>query len=340
MSAENTNTDLSTGQAVPSLDKRGNDEFASLLGGDGAGSGNESNRGTTQTTETKVAGTNDKPALEQTTLSKPVDTQTQQTDVGQQSQQSQQTQQTQQSQTTGIDPAIINQIVDASVRSAVGAQRSQTAAEAQVAHDKRELTAEEFNAKYQIQNVDESVIQGIFDADPKKGAAMLRQLLVGNMRSAVLMAKDIVESRLDAVRSEYAPHVQSWQTFQQEQFRAKLETDFYTEYPALVNEKPLVDEMRNAVLGRIAVGQMQKFNTPKEAFKVTADLVNATLARMGRQTTNGAGTTQLQSNSQQQGQGQATHTRQMAAASTAGQSGAGRSAGKSDEEKVFGNDWV
>lgn len=343
MSNEASGTDLSAGQAVPSLNSRGNDEFSALLAGDGAGSGQQ---GTKVVETTKVAGGQEKPDLTQTTLQKPAGTgegnQTQ--SQGQQTQsQGQQTQsqgQQNSAQPGAIDKSVLDQIVETATRTASSVRDQQTtaAAGAQVKQDQKELTAEEFNAKYNIQPITEAHIQAILDADPKKGAAMLNSILVRNMGSAVLMAKDIVERQLATVRDEMSPHVSSWQTFQKEQREAKLEADFYSANKDLVNEKPLVKEMQDAIFGRIASGQLKPFARPEDALKAVADSARAVLARMNKQAATTGGTAQQQS--QQQSQGQGSSSRQMTAASTAGQSGAGSAAKQSDEEAIFGKDYV
>lgn len=334
MSAE-AGTDLSTGQAVPSLNTRGNDEFASLIGEAGGG-GQQQQR--TETTETKVAGTQERPPLETVTPKKAVGAEGQSQQGGDTTGQG--TQQQQPAQSPGIDKAVLDQIVETATRAAAGASAAgQSKTDAQIKRDQDVLTPEQFNAKYQIEPVTEAHIQAILDSDPKKGAAMLNRLFMRNMGSAVLMARDIVDSQLKTVRAEMEPHVASWTQHQKEQREAKLETTFYTSNADLVNEKPLVKEMQDAIFGRIASGQLKPFNRPEDALKAVADATRAVLARMGRQTGAGGGGT-VQQQSQSQGQGQKSPTRQMTAASTAGQSGSGQAAGQSDEEKIFGKDYV
>jgi hypothetical protein len=330
MSAEQ-GTDLGVGQAVPSLNNRGNDEFASLIG-DTSGGQQSQQQQQTESTVTKHEGTAEKPVLEQTTPKKAAtDTTTgaaQQATTGAAAQPS-----------PGLDKAVLDQIVETATRAATSAADASATkqAAAQVKQDKKDLTPAEFNAKYHIEPITEAHMQAILDADPKKGAQMLNQLLIKNMSSAVLMAKDVIEHRLGAMREEMNPHVTSWQTFQREQREAKLESDFYTSNKDLVNEKPLVKEMQDAIFGRIASGQLKPFATPQDALKAVADATRAVLTRMGK-TPGAVGTTQQSQQSSQSSQ--QTHTRQMTAASSAGQSGAGTSAGQSDVEKIFGNDYV
>lgn len=331
MSAE-AGTDLSAGQAVPSLNSRGNDEFSALLGGNSGGGQQQR----TESVETKVAGTNDKPPLETVTPKKVAGADGQSAAQGQQGQQQQQAA----TASVGIDKSVLDQIVETATRAAAGATAAgQNRSEGQLKKDQRDLTPEEFNAKYQIEPITEAHIQAILDADPKKGAAMLNRLLMRNVGSAVLMAKDIVDNQLKGVREQMDPHISSWTAFQKEQREAKLENDFYTANKDLVNEKPLVKEMQDAIFGRIASGQLKPFNRSEDALKAVADATRAVLARMGKQTGVGGGET-VQTQSQQQGQGQGSSQRQMTAASTAGQSGAGHAAGKSDEETIFGKDYV
>jgi len=328
MSAESAGTDLSAGQAVPSLSNRGNDEFAALLGNDTGGGQQQQ---TTETTVTKHEGTSEKPPLEQVTPKKAA------TDGTPPAQQGGQPV----PPTTGspgLDKAVLDQIVETATRAATSAADASAtrSAAAQVKQDKKDLTPQEFNAKYHIEPITEAHIQAILDADPKKGASMLNQLFIRNMSSAVLMAKDVIESRLGAMREEMNPHIASWEKHQREQREAKLETDFYTSNKDLVNEKPLVKEMQDAIFGRIASGQLKPFATPQDALKAVADATRAVLTRMGK--TPSASSAQQSSQSSQSSQ--QTHTRQMTAASSAGQSGAGTSAGQSDVEKIFGNDYV
>lgn len=338
MSDEN-GTDLGAGQAVPSLNQRGSDDFAAMLSGDtGGGNGGQQ----TQVTETtEVAGNNERPELTQTTIKKPAGAENVQQGSNQQgNQQTQQTQQTAPVAPAGLDKSILDQIVETATRTASAVAKENGTTTAQVKRDQKELTPEEFNAKYQIPEVNEATIQAILDADPKKGAAMLRQLLIRTTGSSVLMAKDIVDRQLAQIREEMSPHITSWQDYQREQREIKHEAKFYSAHPDLVNEKPLVKEMQDAIFGRIASGQLKPFNSPEDAFKAVSDATRAVLTRMGKATNNAQtqqSSTQTSQSQTSQGQGS---SRQMAAASTAGQSGTGRAAGKSDEESIFGKDWV
>ena len=336
MSTQNV-TDPGAGQAVPSLANRGNDEFADILGGDnGKDSGSN---GTTETTETVQQGTSEKPELTKTTLQRAADDKGTTKQTSTETTSAQQVQQVQQTVAPGLDKTVLDQIVETATRAATSAADARTTQQAasQVKKDQREMTAEEFNAKYQIPEINEATIQAILDADPKKGAAMLRNILIRNMGSAVLMAKDVIDKQLGSFREEMNPHVQSWNKFQKEQRETALENQFYTTYSDLANEKPLVKEMQDAIFGRIASGQLKPFDKPEDALKAVAAASRAVLTRMGKVSGTGGASNQQ---SQQQSQGQRTHTRQMTAASTAGQSGTGRAAGKSDEETIFGPDFV
>lgn len=333
MSTQNV-TDPDAGQAVPSLNNRGNNEFADILSGDtGKNSGHVTDATTTESTA--ETGTSDKPELTKATLSKAAV----KDDGTQSSTAPTSTQAAAATIAPGLDKAVLEQVVAAAVAGASSAAdaRSTRAAAQQVKQDKKELTAAEFNAKYEIPEINESVMQRILDQDPKKGAEMLKSLMLRQMGSAVLMAKDMMDKQMGEMRAEMKPHLDTWQAHQKAQREEKLETQFYSSNADLVNEKPIVKEMQDAIFGRIASGQLKPFNTAEDALKAVADASRAVLARMGKQTS--AGTVQQSQQQNRQGQGQ-THTRQMTAASTAGQSGTGRAAGKSDEESIFGPDYV
>lgn len=334
MSTQNV-TDPGAGQAVASINKTGNDDFASLLdGGQGSGSGESR----IQQKETVVQqGNAERPELVQTTPTKAAGAE------GTAPQQGQTAATTQQAvvSPTGIDKSVLDQIVETATRAAAGAsQQGQQTSTAQIKKDQKELTVEEFNAKYQLPEINETTIQGILSADPKVGAQKLQQLLMRIAGSAVLMSNDVIDRRLNGIREEMSPHINSWQAYQKEQREQKLEADFYKSNPDLVNERPLVKEMQDALFGRIASGQVKPFTRPEDALKAVAELTRSVLTRMGKSTT-GAGSTQGQTTQSSQSQGQSSGGRQMATASTQGQSGGSKSASKqSDVEEVFGADAV
>lgn len=297
------------------IQNKGSDDFASLVGGpDGQQA---------QTTSGEVQGG----AVPTKRADATEGAQAAPAGEGQQTQQTQQTAAPAQgTQSTGIDPKVIEEIVAASARGA--AAGTQQAAQRQVA-DAAKMTPEEFNQKYGIQTITEAHIAAILDQDPKKAAHALNTLLVGAIRSAVLMSQDVVDARLKATKAEYDPVVTSWRKFEAERVEQKAQENFYKLYPDLVEEKELVAEMTNAVKARVDAGAA-RFTNNEEAFKAVADASRKLLARMNKQASGGA-----QANASTQTQ---TNQRQMAALSTAGRQGTGQTATKSDVELVFGAD--
>lgn len=233
--------------------------------------------------------------------------------------------------TSSFDPKVIEDIVAASV---AGAKRGSETPSKTEAAAPRQMTDAEWNERYKIQTIDAKVITALMDTDPAKAAAVLNSIMTGNMRSAVLMAKDMFESQLKTYRDEVAPDISAWRTHQAEIREQKAQDAFYKKYPDLANERELVKEMTDALHGKIKTGQIS-FKTEAEAFEAVAQASRKLLARMNKSGGNGAAGTGTQSQQQQQ-----SSSRQMTAASSAGHQGTGRTATPSDEEKIFGKDWV
>ena len=312
MSAENKSDTQDTGLAPSPLETRGGDDFSAIL------SGQEPSTKTTTKTETAEQDPSKPPA----TISKPVDMT--KSDGG--------TTQThklppQGTQTTGIDPKVLEEIVAASTRGVRKATATQTE---QVKADKKELSPEEFNAKYGIQPVTPAHIAALLDQDPTKAAAALNNLLISTVRSAVLMSKDVFEAQLGRTRSEYEPHVRSWQAFQAKQREDAAQSAFYTKYPDLKDEKELVQEMIDSIKAKKDAGAVS-FSSDEQVFEAVAAASRKLLARMNTQASSASGKhTQTQNNGQP--------SRQMAQVSTSGRSGTGQTATRSDVDEVFGTD--
>lgn len=243
------------------------------------------------------------------------------------------------SATPGIDPAVLESIVSAAAKgSAAGLQQAQSSAAAQAKADIG-LTPEQFNAKYGIRQATPDDLATILGQDPKKAVDTLNSLLIAATRSGVLMAKDLFEAQTSELRATYDPHISAWQQHQAELREKTAETSFYKTYPELEAERATVTEMKDAILLRVKSGQL-KFANEQQAFKAVADATKAVLARYGR--TAAAPSGAPSSNGQlAQHQGQTPPQRQMAAASTAGTQGSGKTAGSSTDELagVFGEAW-
>lgn len=318
MSAPNTSDFQDNGLAASPLESQGNDDFSSMLSG-------ETQKPDTSGNIAQVANDPSKPPAP---LSKPAGKEPVQSQKGTTPKLESAPAVQQQS---GIDPKLIEEIVNASVRGATAANQSR-GEERQQVKDAAEMTPEQFNQKYGIVQVTPAHIAQLLDADPQKAAAALNNLLINNTRSAVLMAKDIVESQLKAARAEYEPHVQSWQSYQQRQIEEARQSKFYAKYPQLADEKELVQEMLDSLAAKKQAG-IVSFQTEEQVFQAVADASMKLLARMNKQAAPAQGNPATSQN------GQGSSTRQMAPAASPGRSGTGQATKVSDEEAIFGADY-
>lgn len=200
----------------------------------------------------------------------------------------------------------------------------------------RQISDEEFNKKFGVQNITEAHIQQILDADPKKAAAALNGMLQGLNRQSLLMAQELFQAELAKQRAEFEPHVKSWTSYQKQQNEARVEQQFYIDHPALADEKDLVSEIRDAMVLKVQQGQL-KFATQQEANKAVADAAMKIVSRMQKPQGSANGTSSTGQSSQQTEQ-RPTGGRQMSAASSAGRAGTGKAATLTDAEMIFGAD--
>lgn len=199
----------------------------------------------------------------------------------------------------------------------------------------QKISDEDFNKKFGVMNVTDAHIQQLLDADPKKAAAALNTMFQGLNRQSLLMAQELFESRMTEMQAKFTPHVESWTRYQREQNEAKVEQQFYTAFPALVDEKDLVAEIRDAMVLRVQSGQL-KFSSQTEANKAVADAAMKIVSRMQKPQGDAAGDTtrgQTASTAKPNSGG-----RTMAAASSAGRAGTGKTAELSVAEQIFGAD--
>lgn len=324
----NAQTDISdTGQMVASVGRQGTDDFASLLESGGGGQQQQTEqRVSVDETVTPENGSVVKKTLPQQGAADNT--------------QQRQTQQTQQqvvvpAKPAGVDPELLEQIVASAVRGTQAAQQQSRA------EPEKALSAQEFNAKYGIPEINETTVAAILDADPKKAAVALQQLLMANLRAGVLMGRDLSEASIAKTRTEFEPHVRSWKEHQAAQADRAAEDRFFTTHKDLAGERDLVlDTILPKFKALVADGSI-KFRDEAHAFQQVADATRKLTARMNKQ---GAAATQSGQQSQQSQQSQSqqqqgTGGRQMAAASTTGQGGTGAGSAKSDEEAIFGSDW-
>lgn len=270
----------------------------------------------------------------------------QQTQQGQPAQQGQQSQQGQQGQGQGTQVSqaaatsqqqqsqadIIKATVDATAQAMMRQQQSQQQIQQQ-ARGSADLSPDEFNKKFQVVQITPEHVTALLDQDPKKGAAVLNNLIQGAVRQAVLMSQEIATGRISEVTEKYEPHIQSWQSYQQQVAAQQAEERFFKSHPDLAGERELVFEMKDAFLAKKASGQIN-FSNEKEAFDAVANATRTILKRVNPQwrpagQAGGGGATGAAG--QPQG-------RQMSAASSAGHTGTGQAAAKNVVDEIFGAD--
>lgn len=180
----------------------------------------------------------------------------------------------------GLSEADLTRIATTAAMAARGAVQPQSGQQQQQVTQPAAMTDEQFAARYRTPQVNAQVMQAIHDPDPAKGAAALQQVLKQTYTSALLMANDLHQAELAKVRGEFQPHIETFQQQQRVQAEQRLETEFYTTNPDLVNERDLVKEVTDALQAKVARGEI-RFSTKEQAFKAAADSVKKLLARMG-----------------------------------------------------------
>lgn len=237
---------------------------------------------------------------------------------------------------TPVQPAAPGQsqadVIKAAVEATAAAlgRQQQPATQTPPSNDDRELSPQEFNAKYKVVQATEADVAALLDQDPKKATVALNRLLQGAAQQAVLMALDLSRAEVARVQNEFNPHITSWKQHQAEIQAQKAEQDFFKAYPDLTAERELVMEMKDAILARVQNGQL-KFSSTQEAYKAVADATKNLLTRFGR-APNGQGGTNGGGAGQPQGQ---TQGRQMAAASSAGRTGNASATARTDVDKLI-----
>lgn len=266
--------------------------------------------------------------------------QTQQSSSGQQTQQqglSQQGQQSaqgslhqgqQQGQTTAAAQPDTTKLIEAAINSTAAAmQRAQQAA--RPPEPVKPMSDEEFAQRYGIVRYDAKTLERLFDKDPAKAAAVLNEINQNAYQAAVRMANDLTQAQLAQARNAYNPRLEAIEKFVAEQTERQATDRFYTAYPALKEESPLVQEILNAVSARVKSGEL-KFQDEAQAFKFVADAtqtrIDAMRAKYGG---NGTGANGGQQHPPQ---------RQMAQATQSARPGAARPRNPTDMEQMMA-DW-
>lgn len=266
----------------------------------------------------------------------------QQGQEGDQQQQGQQDGQQQQQQGQTQQPVLsqadlIKHSIESTINSLV--PRLVPPQQQQQAPTQKDLTPEEFNAKYKVIRVTPDHMAALRGEDPGKAANVMTQLLQGAVTQGLLMGIDIQKAELERVTGTITPHIDSWKSYRAEQ-EAKAAFDrFYSIHPDYRKEHDLVVTIKDALLARISAGTLPPFKTEQEAFAAVATAMRAHMSRFGGSAAN-SGQQGQQNGSQSQtqgGQGQ-SNGRRMSAASSVGRSGSGKAAVKSDVDIVFGAD--
>jgi hypothetical protein len=224
-----------------------------------------------------------------------------------------------------FDSRMLESVVEAAARGARGAQQAQQPTE-------KDLSPEEFNRKFGVVQVNESHIAALMDADPKKAAAVLNNLLQGSVAQAVRMANELHQAEFGRMREEITPHIQSWQQYQRERLDIQAKDRFFETNKDLLGEEDLVMTIKDAILTKVQSGQI-RFTSEQEAFNAVATASRQLLTRMNKKTAAVGGTQNTQTTGQNTG-------RQMSTASAAGRSGTGQATALSDVEQIFGKDAV
>tara|TARA_R110000868_G_scaffold323676_1_gene584596 strand:+ start:196 stop:1194 length:999 start_codon:yes stop_codon:yes gene_type:complete len=227
---------------------------------------------------------------------------------------------------------VIKATVDAMIAAQNAARQQQAPAQQQA---EKTLSPQEFDAKYKVARANQELVTTILGQDPVKAASALNTYGQNLVQQAVLMALDLTDANVSKVRSEFAPHISSWQNHQQQIQAQQAEDRFFKGHPDLNAERDLVMELKDAYIAKVQSGQV-RFNNEQEAFSTVANAARNILTKIrGGAAAPGGG---------QGGQGNvpaapSTGSRQMSAAASAGRTGTGRAAVKTDGEQVFGDSW-
>lgn len=174
-----------------------------------------------------------------------------------------------------VDPA---KLIEAAVNSTAAAM-----AKVQQANtpkpEAKPMTDEEFQKRYGIVNYDAKALERLFHKDPAEAAKFLNEMNANAYQAAVRMANDLFQAQLAQAKGTYDPRISAMEQFVAEQREAAANQRFYTAYPDLKDESPMVQEILNAVQARVSSGQL-KFKDEAEAFKFVADATNTRISQM------------------------------------------------------------
>ena len=201
--------------------EQGSQEFSSMLDHGQSGSGGETEQG--QSLGSSQTSTQQQGGNQQEGTTQQGQNQTQQ---GQTSTQTQQGQSQTQAQTQPTPD--LSEIIKTTVEATAGALRQPQQAIQQV--QQREMTPQEFDAKYGIIRPNEETIQQLLGQDPKKAAQALDRITNGNITAAMRLANDIIEAKLSQLQTKLDPHIKSWTEYQATTRSKELESLFFAHF--------------------------------------------------------------------------------------------------------------
>lgn len=157
--------------------------------------------------------------------------------------------------------------VSPDVQAIIDEMRASRAAQAQPQGQQQQtpqITPEEFNKKYGIPTVTADTYEAIFGVAPDRPERVqaLNQVLQGLIRPSVLMAQDLMETRVAEIMGHINPLTQAYQS---EMDRRQNEA-FYQQFPEFKGYEGLINEIKDAHVAR-----KKTFASAQDAFKSVAD---------------------------------------------------------------------
>lgn len=215
------------------------------------------------------------------------------------------------------------ELIRAAVESTAAAVRQSIPAPAQP--PPRQMSDAEFAAHYGIPQVDAKGLERLFDKDPNAAAAFLNDVLRQTQTATLRMAQDLYKAEMQSRMTTLQPRLSQMEQFIAAENERRAGERFYTSYPNLRGEEPLVKEILDATQAKIQRGEL-KFSNESEAFKFIADSAAKLTARMAPAA--GSGSPSQQGRQNPQG-------RQMATASSAARPGGGNAQPVAEIDKVM-----
>lgn len=200
-------------------------------------------------------------------------TQTSTTQQTQQTQQSSTGETTQQKQAQTPSPAttLTPDLIAAAISATAEATAKRIGTQSQVTQATKEMTDDEFNARYGITKYDAKYIERLFDKDPNAAAQVLNEISRNSYTAALRMSNDLFQAELSKLRKEFEPKVSAFEKHVSEVREVQARDRFYKTHPDLLPEAEVVQEILNAVQDRVNKGELNFGNDETKAFQFIAD---------------------------------------------------------------------